>query len=217
MNPLLLLFFGLISISAHRFITPRNAMSHFSATAVFNEETTKVNSADFKGKYVVLIFYPFDFTYVCPTELIAFSERMPDFKKLKTEVYGISTDSHFTHLAWLKTDRKQGGVGNLAFPLISDFSKDISRSYGFLVEDKDDELYGAALRGLVIIDGKGIVRHLQVNDAPVGRSVEEVLRLIEAFQYTDDHGVVCPANWKAGAKTIVPDQKRKMEYFNEEF
>ena len=114
-------------------------------------------------------------------------------------------------------DRKQGGVGKLAYPLISDFSKDISRSYGFLVEDKDDELYGASLRGLVIIDRDDVVRHVQINDAPVGRSVEEIVRLIEAFQYTDKNGVVCPANWRPGSSTIIPDQKRKMEYFNNEF
>ena len=129
----------------------------------------------------MLLFYPFDFTYVCPTELIAFSENIAKFKELNTEVLGISTDSHFTHLAWLKTKREEGGIEQLSYPLIADISKEISKSYGVLVEDREDELFGAALRGLFIIDGKGKVRTLQINDAPVGRSVEETLRLIQAF------------------------------------
>ena len=108
----------------------------------------------------MLLFYPFDFTYVCPTELISFSEKMHEFDNLNTKVFGISTDSHFSHLAWINTPRKQGGVGKLNYPLISDFSKQISRDFGFLVEDSQDELNGAALRGLVIINDKGIVRHV---------------------------------------------------------
>lgn len=192
-------------------------MPEFKAVAVSGEEVTNVSSEDLKGKYAVLIFYPFDFTYVCPTELIAFSEKMDEFKKLDTLVYGISTDSHFTHMAWMKTPRNEGGVGMLNYPLISDFSKKISKNFGFLVTDPEDELIGAALRGLVIVNPEGIVRHVQINDAAVGRSVEEVLRLIEAFKYTDENGVVCPANWKPGSKTIIPDQKEKLKYFNTEF
>ena len=165
----------------------------------------------------MLLFYPFDFTYVCPTELIAFSENIAKFKELNTEVLGISTDSHFTHLAWLKTKREEGGIEQLSYPLIADISKEISKSYGVLVEDREDELFGAALRGLFIIDGKGKVRTLQINDAPVGRSVEETLRLIQAFQYTDVHGEVCPAGWKPGQKTIIPDQEKKRVYFQETF
>ena len=165
----------------------------------------------------MLLFYPFDFTYVCPTELIAFSENIAKFKELNTEVLGISTDSHFTHLAWLKTKREEGGIEQLSYPLIADISKEISKSYGVLVEDREDELFGAALRGLFIIDGKGKVRTLQINDAPVGRSVEETLRLIQAFQYTDVHGEVCPAGWRPGQKTIIPDQEKKRVYFQETF
>ena len=108
----------------------------------------------YKDKYVVLIFYPFDFTYVCPTEIIAFSENIQKFKDINTEVLAISTDSHFTHLAWLKTPRQEGGLGKINYPLLADISKDISRDYGVLVTDKDDAMYGAALRGLFIIDGK---------------------------------------------------------------
>ncbi len=201
----------------HQVMRPRQKMPSFSALQVLGDKTTTVRSSEMLGKYTVLIFYPFDFTYVCPTELIAFSEAMEEFKKLDTLVYGISTDSHFTHLAWLSTERKQGGVGKLNFPLISDFSKKISRDFGFLVEDEEDDLNGAALRGLVIVNPEGVLRHVQINDAPVGRSVDEVLRLIKAFKHTDEHGVVCPANWKPGSNTIIPDQKDKLEYFNKEF
>lgn len=135
------------------------------------DKTFTVSSSSWTGKYTVLIFYPFDFTYVCPTELIAFSEAMEEFQKEDTLVFGVSTDSHFTHQAWIKTDRKEGGVGILNFPLISDFSKQMSKDYGFLIQDPNDELNGAALRGLVIINKEGIVRHVQINDAAVGRSV----------------------------------------------
>lgn len=198
-------------------LRPRHKAPDFEALAVEGDKTFKVSLSQFKGKYLVLVFYPFDFTYVCPTELIAFSDAISQFKEIETEVLGISTDSHFSHLSWIKTERKNGGVGTLNYPLVSDFTKTISKDYGFLVEDAADELCGAALRGLVIIDRKGIVRHIQINDAPVGRNVEETVRIVQAFQYTDKNGVVCPANWKPGKKTIIPDQTKKMEYFNSEF
>ena len=149
--------------------------------AVVGTEFTTVSLDDYKGKYLVMLFYPFDFTYVCPTELIAFSDAMPQFKELDVNVLGISTDSHFTHLAWIKTDRTKGGLGNMNYPLLADISKDLSRNYGALVENKDDELYGADLRALYIIDGTGKLRSMQINDAPDGRSVNVVLRLIKAF------------------------------------
>ncbi len=194
---------------------PRQKAPFFQATAVFDGKFTKVSLTDYVQKYLVILFYPFDFTYVCPTELISFSDSLNKFKAINADVIAISTDSHFTHLAWTKTPRNQGGVGDLKFPLLADISKKISKSYGVLVEDELDELFGAALRGLYIIDGKGVIRSLQINDAPVGRSVEETLRLIYAFQYTDLHGEVCPANWKPGDKTIKPDQDEKMEYFKD--
>lgn len=150
----------LFHITFSEVITPRHKVPVFGATQVLGDKFTQMSSTDFNGKYTVLIFYPFDFTYVCPTELIAFSERMEDFKKLNTLVYGISTDSHFTHLAWIKTPRKEGGVGTLNFPLISDFTKKITREFGFLVEEEGDELHGASLRGLVIISDKGLIRHV---------------------------------------------------------
>ena len=164
-----------------------------------------------------MIFYPFDFTYVCPTELIAFSDAIAQFKELDVNVLGVSNDSHFTHLAWIKTDRKKGGLGDMNFPLVADISKDLSRDFGVLVDNKDDELYGAALRGLYIIDGTGKLRAVQINDAPVGRSVDEVIRLIKAFKFTDIHGEVCPANWQPGDATIVPDQKEKMKFFEKNY
>lgn len=162
-----------------------------------------------------MLFYPFDFTFVCPTEIIAFSNAAKRFKEINTEVVAISVDSHFTHLAWKDIDRKHGGLGHLDIPLVSDFSKEISRAYNVLVEDPNDELYGASLRGLFIIDGKGKIRVMQVNDAPVGRDVDETLRLVEAFQYTDEKGEVCPAGWKPGQKTIKPDPEKKLEYFSQ--
>lgn len=198
-------------------ILPRQKAPYWSAMAVQNEKFTKLSSNDFKGKYTVLVFYPFDFTYVCPTELIAFSNQIKEFHDINAEVIGISTDSHFTHLAWVKTPRNQGGVGKLNIPLVADISKKISKNFGVLVEDETDELFGASLRGLFIIDDKGIIRSFTINDAHVGRSVDETLRIIKAFQYADLHGEVCPANWKPGQNTIKPDQELKNEYFEKQY
>ena len=203
----------LAQICAGRHLRPRDKIPEIKAQAVLGEKVDPVSLGQFEGQYIVLVFYPLDFTFVCPTELIAFSESIEKFRELNAVVFGISTDSVFSHLAWIKTDRKQGGVGTLEYPLIADFSKKITRQFGFLVEDEDDELDGASLRGLVIIDGKGVIRHTQINDAPVGRSVDEVLRLIQAFQHTDKTGFVCPANWKPGKSTIIPDPQEKLKYF----
>lgn len=194
---------------------PRQRAPFFEATSVLDGKFSKTSLSDFSEKYLVILFYPFDFTYVCPTELISFSDSLEKFKAINAEVIAISTDSHFTHLAWTKTPRNQGGVGNLRIPLLADISKKISRNYGVLVEDELDELFGAALRGLFIVDAKGVIRSVQINDAPVGRSVEETLRLIQAFQYSDVHGEVCPANWKPGDRTIKPDQEEKLQYFRD--
>ena len=149
-------------------------------------------------------------TFVCPTEIIAFSDRINEFKELNTEVVGVSTDSQFSHLAWINLDRKQGGLGGLTYPLLSDFNKTISKDYDVLVE-KD----GLALRGLFLIDPNGIVCQITINDLPVGRSIDETLRLIKAFQFVEKHGEVCPANWdpKKKADTIKPDPKGSLEYF----
>merc|ERR1711915_800842 len=159
----------------------------FKAQGVVGGQFKEVSLADYQGKYVVVYFYPLDFTFVCPTEIIAFSDRISEFKDINCEVIGISTDSHFSHLAWINQPRKQGGLGGLNYPLVSDFNKSISKDYGVLIEEA-----GIALRGLFIIDPTGVVRQMSINDLPVGRSVDETLRLIKAFQFVEQHGEVCP-------------------------
>lgn len=148
---------------------------------------------------------------MCPTEIIAFSDRIDEFKALNTEVVGVSVDSHFSHLAWTNLERKNGGLGQLKYPLLADLTKKIAADYGVLLEGA-----GIALRGLFIIDGNGTLRQITVNDLPVGRSVDETLRLIKAFQFVEKHGEVCPANWdpKKNADTIKPDVKGSKDYFN---
>lgn len=182
----------------------------FSGTAVVKGDFKEIKLSDYKGKYVVLFFYPLDFTFVCPTEIIAFSERVSEFEALNTQVIGVSTDSHFSHLAWINTPRKQGGLGgDLGYPLLSDFNKEIASRYNVLLQDS-----GIALRGLFVIDKEGILRQFSVNDLPVGRSIDETLRLIKAFQFVEKHGEVCPANWQPDSKTIKPNPKDSKEYFN---
>ena len=199
------------------YLLPRRKAPYWSGIAVENEKFVKKSSEEYKGKYLVILFYPFDFTYVCPTELISFSDNIEKFKSVGTEVVGISTDSHYTHLAWIRTPRSKGGVGKIKFPLVADISKRISKSFNVLVEDETDELYGAALRGLFIIDDKGVIKSFTVNDANVGRSVDETLRLIQAFRHSDQYGDACPANWKPGLDTIIPDQEKKNDYFESHY
>lgn len=179
----------------------------FSGQAVISREFKEINLSDYKGKYTVLVFYPLDFTFVCPTELTAFSDRIDDFKKLDAEVIGISVDSHYTHLAWIDTPRKEGGLGELRYPLLSDLDKNIATDFGVLAEG------GVALRGTFIIDREGVVKSCIVNDLNVGRNVDEILRLIQAFQFSEEHGEVCPANWTPGEKSMVPDPEKSKEYF----
>ena len=191
---------------ATAFVRPRDIAPEFSnVPAVLGLEFTKLSLKDYKGKYLVLVFYPFDFTYVCPTELIAFSEAIGQFRAINTEVVGVSTDSHFTHLAWVKTPRTEGGLGKIEYPLMADFSKEVSRNYGVLIDNQEDSMFGAALRGIFIIDESGKVRSVQMNDDAVGRSVDETLRLVQGFQFADTNGQVCPANWRPGDKTIIPN------------
>lgn len=182
----------------------------FKGTAVVNKDFKEIQLDDYKGKYLVLFFYPLDFTFVCPTEIIAFSDRIKEFKALDAEVVGVSVDSHFSHLAWINTDRKNGGLGKLEYPLLADLTKQISRDYGVLLEDA-----GISLRGLFIIDPNGVVRQITINDLPVGRSVDETLRLIKAFQFFEKHGEVCPANWdpEKNKDTIKPDVSGSKSYF----
>ncbi|XP_022192340.1 peroxiredoxin 1 [Nilaparvata lugens] len=180
----------------------------FDGTAVIDKEFKEIKMSDYKGKYVVLFFYPLDFTFVCPTEIIAFSDRAQEFEKINCQVIAASCDSHFTHLAWINTARQNGGLGEMNIPLLADKSGAIARAYGIY-----DEKTGVPFRGLFIIDGKQKIRHITVNDLPVGRSVDEALRVVQAFQFTDEHGEVCPANWKPGKKTMKPDPKGAKEYF----
>ncbi|XP_044298229.1 peroxiredoxin-4 isoform X1 [Varanus komodoensis] len=181
----------------------------WEGTAVINGEFKELKLSDYEGKYLVFFFYPLDFTFVCPTEIIAFSDRIEEFRAIDAEVVACSVDSQFTHLAWINTQRRQGGLGPVKIPLLSDLTHQISKDYGVYLEDQ-----GHALRGLFIIDDKKILRQITMNDLPVGRSVDETLRLVQAFQYTDKHGEVCPAGWKPGSETIIPDPAGKMKYFN---
>ncbi|KAK0431840.1 thioredoxin-like protein [Armillaria borealis] len=182
----------------------------FKAAAVVDGLFEDVSLTDYLGQWVVLFFYPMDFTFVCPTEILAFNDALAEFKALDTKVLGVSTDSQHSHFAWANQPRKEGGLGpDLKLPLIADRNMTISRDYGVLLEDE-----GIALRGLFIIDPKGILRQITVNDLPVGRSVDETIRLIKAFQFTDKHGEVCPANWHEGDKTMKADPKGSKEYFS---
>ncbi|ENN70312.1 hypothetical protein HUJ04_001947 [Dendroctonus ponderosae] len=199
-----------ISIS-HQYYAPRiqEPAPNFAGTAVISADFKNIQLSDYKGKYVVLVFYPLDFTFVCPTELIALDDRIDDFKKLNAEVIGCSVDSHFTHLGWMNTERSKGGLGPLRYPLLSDMNKNIARDYGVLLEKE-----GIALRGMFIIDPNGVLRQITINDLPIGRSVDEALRVIEALRFVEEHGEVCPANWRKGDKTIKPNPKGSLEYFS---
>ncbi len=185
-----------------------NEAPDFTATAVmpdntFNEE---FKLSALKGKYVVLYFYPLDFTFVCPSEILAFNRALDEFKKRNCEVVGISIDSHFSHLAWKNTPVDQGGIGNIQYPLVADLDKKISEEYGVLFNN------AIALRGLFLIDKDGVIRSQVVNDLPLGRSVEESLRVLDALQFTEEHGEVCPANWKKGEDAMTPTAEGVAEY-----
>lgn len=181
----------------------------FSAKAVIkNQIQDSFSLQPYLGQYVVLFFYPLDFTFVCPTELHAFQEKLAEFEKRNAQLMGCSVDSHFSHLAWLNTPKSKGGIEGVNYPLISDLNKSISRSFQVLKEDE-----GIAYRGLFLIDKKGIVRHQLVNDLPLGRSVDEVLRLLDALIFHEANGEVCPANWKSGSKAMKPTEQGLAEYF----
>uniref|UniRef100_A0A0D9W4T0 2-Cys peroxiredoxin BAS1, chloroplastic n=1 Tax=Leersia perrieri TaxID=77586 RepID=A0A0D9W4T0_9ORYZ len=187
-----------------------NKAPDFEAEAVFDQEFINVKLSEYIGKkYVILFFYPLDFTFVCPTEITAFSDRYEEFEKINTEVLGVSIDSVFSHLAWVQTDRKSGGLGDLKYPLISDVTKSISKSFGVLIPDQ-----GIALRGLFIIDKEGVIQHSTINNLAIGRSVDETLRTLQALQYVQENpDEVCPAGWKPGEKSMKPDPKGSKEYF----
>jgi peroxiredoxin (alkyl hydroperoxide reductase subunit C) len=184
----------------------------FSVDAVVNG-TTFVDScklSDFAGKYVVLFFYPLDFTFVCPTELHAFQDKLDEFSKKNVEVLAVSVDSKFSHLAWLRTPRSQGGIQGVTYPLLSDINKEISKAYDVLAEEA-----GISYRGLFLIDKEGIVRYQVVNDLGLGRNVDEVLRMVDALQFTEEFGEVCPANWNKGDKSMKPTEEGLKEFFKE--
>ncbi|XP_068658813.1 2-Cys peroxiredoxin BAS1, chloroplastic-like [Aristolochia californica] len=187
-----------------------NPAPDFEAEAVFDQEFINVKLSDYIGKkYVILFFYPLDFTFVCPTEITAFSDRYADFEKVNTEILGVSIDSVFSHLAWVQTDRKSGGLGDLKYPLVSDVTKSIAQSYNVLIPQQ-----GIALRGLFIIDKEGVIQHSTINNLAIGRSVDETLRTLQALQYVQENpDEVCPAGWKPGEKSMKPDPKLSKEYF----
>lgn len=181
----------------------------FTATALDGGKFRPITMSEYRGKYVLLFFYPLDFTFVCPTEITAFSDKVDEFAKRNCQVLGASVDSHYTHLAWTHVPREKGGLGEIKFPLIADLTKSIARDYGVLIEGA-----GIALRGLFLIDKTGVVRHELVNDLPLGRSVDEALRMLDALQFFEEHGEVCPANWKPGSPTMKPDPQGSQEYFS---
>ncbi|PVV01175.1 hypothetical protein BB560_004418 [Smittium megazygosporum] len=193
-------------------LIPNCDAPQFTATAVIDGQFKKISLSDYKGKYVIIFFYPLDFTFVCPTEIIAFSEAYPEFKERGVEILGVSCDSEFSHLSWTNQSRHEGGIGKINYPLVSDFTKSIARSFQVL-----DEASGVPFRGLFLIDPNQKVRCMMINDNPVGRSTEEALRVVDALQFTDVHGEVCPINWKKGKDTIKPEVDQSKEFFNKNF
>lgn len=180
----------------------------FTAHAVMPDNTIKedFSLSALRGKHVVLFFYPLDFTFVCPTEIIAFNRKLDEFKKRGVEVVGVSIDSQFSHFAWKNTKPEDGGIGDIQFPLVADLSKNIARNYGILFGEE------VALRGLFLIDKEGIVRHCVINDLPLGRSVDEALRMVDALQFFEENGEVCPANWHKGEDGMAPSADGVADY-----
>jgi peroxiredoxin (alkyl hydroperoxide reductase subunit C) len=179
----------------------------FKATALVDGQFKDITLSQFKGQKVVLFFYPLDFTFVCPTEILAFSDAIKEFQSRKVQVLGVSVDSHFSHWAWAEKERAQGGIKGVSFPLVSDLSKSIAADYNVLLPA------GIALRGLFLIDENGVLRHITVNDLPLGRNVEEVLRVVDALDFHTQNGEVCPANWQEGKATMKADPKGAKAYF----
>jgi peroxiredoxin 2/4 len=179
----------------------------FTAQAVMPNNTIgDVKLSSYRGKYVVLFFYPLDFTFVCPSEIIAFDKKLTAFKERNCEVISVSVDSVFTHMAWKQSPRNEGGLGNVQFPMVADLDKNISRAYGVLFNES------IALRGLFLIDKTGKIRHATINDLPLGRNVDEALRMVDALQHFEKHGEVCPANWKPGEEAMKPTHEGVAKY-----
>lgn len=181
----------------------------FTAKAVVKGEIVEeFKLSSLQGKYVILFFYPLDFTFVCPTEIHAFQDKLSAFAERNTEVVAVSTDSHFSHLAWLNTPKAVGGIQGVEYPLVADFNKTISRDYDVLLEET-----GVALRGLFLIDQNGIIQHSVINNLPLGRNIDEALRMVDALQHTEKYGEVCPANWHDGEKAMKTTQDGLKTYF----
>jgi peroxiredoxin (alkyl hydroperoxide reductase subunit C) len=174
-----------------------------------NNEIKELKLSDYKGKPVVLFFYPLDFTFVCPSELIAFDHRLEEFKQRGVEVIGVSIDSQFTHLAWKNTPINKGGIGQVQYPLVADIKHEICRAY-----DVELEAAGVAFRGSFLIDKNGTVRHQVVNDLPLGRNVDEMLRMVDALQFTEEHGEVCPAGWNKGKPGMTASTEGVAHWYN---
>ena len=185
----------------------------FTSSAVMADGSINDNFslADYQGKYIVLFFYPLDFTFVCPTELIAFSHRIAEFEKREVQVIGCSIDSQYTHLAWRNTSIDNGGIGPVRYPLVADVKHQICRAY-----DVELDPAGVALRGSFLIDKEGVVRHQVVNDLPLGRNIDEMLRMVDALQFHEKHGEVCPAGWSQGDKGMVADGEGVASYLASE-
>jgi peroxiredoxin (alkyl hydroperoxide reductase subunit C) len=192
----------------HTLLVGRKAPLFCSKAVIKGQIVEKFSLDQFLGKYVVLFFYPLDFTFVCPTELHAFQEKLSEFEKRNAQLIGCSVDSSYSHAAWLNTPRSKGGIEGVSYPILSDLNKEIAKNYHVL-EEKD----GIAYRGLFLIDKTGVVRHQLINDFPIGRSVDEVLRILDALIFHETHGEVCPANWQAGKKAMKASQEGLSEYF----
>lgn len=201
----------------------------FKATAVMADNSFKdISLSDYRGKKVVLFFYPLDFTFVWPSELIAFDNRVNEFEKRNVQVLGCSVDSHFSHLRWKEMEVNKGGIGKVKYPLISDLDKSIARSYDVLLGStpatvllKDDEIEttiggGVTMRGSFLIDEEGVIRHAVLNDLPLGRNIDEMLRMVDALAFHTEHGDVCPANWQEGKKAMNPSDDGMRSYMAEE-
>lgn len=180
----------------------------FKAQAVMPDGSFKeLSLSSLRGKYVVLFFYPLDFTFVCPSEIIAFHNQISEFKERNCEVIGVSVDSHFTHAAWRNTPVENGGLGKIDYPLVADLTKSIGAHYDVLTGDG-----AVAFRGLFLIDKKGVVRHQVVNDLPLGRNVAEAIRMVDALQFHEENGEVCPANWSKGKEAMKPNAQGVASY-----
>lgn len=179
----------------------------FTAQAVMaNNAIEELSLSAYRDRYVLLFFYPLDFTFVCPSEILAFDQALEEFKKRDCDIIGVSVDSQFSHYAWKNTPVQNGGIGNIQFPLVADLDKSISEAYDVLLPE------GISLRGLFLIDKAGVVRHQLVNDLPLGRNVDEAIRILDALQFTEKYGEVCPANWKPGEEAMKPTAEGVAEY-----